>query len=132
MPSQRILRVQNLLRSEISTIFQRKLKDPRVTMVTITEVDVAPDLKHARVFISVYGGTEAEAETLAGLRSAAGFIRIELMKVLHLRPMPALEFEVDQTLERAAHTLDLLDRVTHEQADIEPGSGAGQGADSEQ
>jgi ribosome-binding factor A len=132
MASQRILRVQNLLRSEISTIFQRRLKDPRVNMVTITEVDADPDLKHARVFISVYGGADAEAETLAGLRSASGFIRRELMKVLHLRPMPLLEFEVDDTLERAAHTLDLLDQITHEQEDIEPGSGAGEGADSEQ
>ena len=132
MPSQRILRVQNLLRSEISTIFQRKLKDPRVNMVTITEVDADPDLKHARVFISVYGGGEAEAETLAGLRSAAGFIRRELMKVLHLRPIPVLEFEVDETLARAAETLDLLDKITHEQEDIEPGSGAGEGADPEQ
>lgn len=132
MPSQRILRVQNLLRSEISTIFQRKLKDPRVNMVTITEVDASPDLKHARVYVSVYGGDEAEAETLAGLRSAAGFIRRELMQVLHLRPMPALEFELDETLARAAETLDLLDKVTHEQENIESGSGAGEGADSEQ
>ena len=132
MPSQRILRVQNLLRSEISTIFQRKLKDPRVNMVTITEVDASPDLKRARVYVSVYGGGEVEAETLAGLRSAAGFIRRELMQVLHLRPVPALEFELDETLAQAAETLDLLDKVTHEQENIEPGSGAGEGADSEQ
>jgi ribosome-binding factor A len=115
MPSQRIERVQKLLRSEISSILLRKTKDPRVSMITITEVDASPDLKNARVYFSTLGGQEAESAALAGLRSAAGFIRAELMKVLHLRPMPVLEFAVDRSLARGSRTLDILDRIRHEE-----------------
>jgi ribosome-binding factor A len=125
MASQRIERVKKLLRSEISSVLQRKIKDPRISMVTVTEVNVSPDLKNARVYVSVIGGSEAEAEVLAGLGSAAGFVRSELMKVLHLRPMPALEFEIDRSLERGSHTLDLLDRIRHEHEDHGPAAGPG-------
>jgi ribosome-binding factor A len=123
MASQRIERVQKLLRSEISTILLRKSKDPRVGMVTVTEVDVSPDLKNARVFFSVLGDSEAESAAEAGLRRAAGFVRSELMKVLHLRPMPVLEFEIDRALERGSRTLDLLDRIRHEHEDHGPVAG---------
>ena len=114
MPSQRIQRVQNLLRSEISTVMQRKLKDPRIGMVTITEVEADADLKNARVFVSVLGSAEQESATLEGLTSAAGFIRSELMKVLHLRPMPSLEFRMDDTVARGARTLELLEQIADE------------------
>jgi len=132
MASQRIERVQKLLRSEISSILQRKLKDPRVGMVTITEVDASPDLKTARVFFSVLKEDESEAEALAGLKSAAGFIRSELMRVLHLRPMPVLEFDLDASLARGARTLDLLDQVLHEQEDDDPRAGPGDPSRSQQ
>ena len=114
MPSQRIQRVQNLLRSEISTVMQRKLKDPRIGMVIITEVEADADLKNARVFVSVLGSAEQESATLEGLTSAAGFIRSELMKVLHLRPMPSLEFRMDDTVARGARTLELLEQIADE------------------
>jgi len=131
MASQRIERVQKLLRSEISSILLRKLKDPRVGMVTITEVDASPDLKTAQVFFSVLKEDESEAEALAGLKSAAGFIRSELMRVLHLRPMPVLEFDLDASLARGARTLDLLDQVRHEQED-DPRAGPSDASRSEQ
>lgn len=130
MPSQRIERVQRLLRAEISEVIQRKLKDPRIGMVTITEVIVTPDLKNARVYISVLG--EDKSETQAGLRSAAGFIRSELMKVLHLRPMPVFEFVIDVSLERGARTLDLMDQIHHEQKDEHPRQGTGDPPATEQ
>ena len=132
MASQRIERVQKLLRSEISSILLRKLKDPRVGMVTITEVDASPDLKTAQVFFSVLKEDESEAEALAGLKSAAGFIRSELMRVLHLRPMPVLEFDLDASLARGARTLDLLDQVLHEQEDDGPRAGPSDPSRSEQ
>ncbi|MFB3881017.1 MAG: 30S ribosome-binding factor RbfA [Armatimonadota bacterium] len=123
MPSQRIRRVENLLRSEISSILLRKIKDPRVEEVTVTEVDVSPDLKNATVFFSVLRGAEQAAPAGAGLQSAAGFIRAELMKTLNLRPMPVLSFELDRSLERGSHTLDLLDRIRHEREDDLPPPG---------
>jgi ribosome-binding factor A len=131
MPSQRVARVQNLLRSEISTVLLRKLKDPRVQMATISEVSVSPDLKSARVYVSVYGEPEVQTHTLQGLRSAAGFVRSELMKVLDLRPMPFLTFDLDESLERGSYTLDLLDRITHEQHGDEAGCERGGQPDSQ-
>jgi len=132
MPSQRVSRVQNLLRAEISTVMLRKLKDPRVRMATITEVDVAPDLKSAQVYVSVYGESALREETLQGLRRAAGFIRKELMEVLDLRPMPFLTFTLDESLEQGSRTLDLLDRVLHEQHEDEPHPGSGDSPDPAQ
>ncbi len=115
MPSRRMSRVQSLLRAEISEVLMRKLKDPRVHMVTITRVEADADLHQARVFVSVLGDEEHHRTALAGLRSAAGFIRAELMHVLHLRPMPSLDFRLDDSLALGEHTLDILDRIRHEQ-----------------
>jgi len=126
MPSQRMQRVQSLLRAEISEVLQRKLKDPRVSMVTITRVEADPDLHQARVFVSVYGEPDHQRTALAGLRSAAGYIRSEMMHVLHLRPMPSLDFRLDESLALGARTLDMLDHIHHEQPKpddrAEPGS----------
>jgi ribosome-binding factor A len=132
MPSQRMQRVRNLLRAEISTVMLRRLKDPRVSMATITDIDVAPDLKSARVYVSVYGERPHQEEAIEGLKSAAGFIRAELMKTLDLRPMPHLEFELDESLARGAHTLDLLDQVLHEERQLPPGPESDDAADREQ
>ncbi len=101
-------------------------------MVTVTEVDASPDLRHARVFVSLVRDDESESEALAGLRSAAGFIRSELMRTLHLRPMPLLEFEVDRSLARGARTLDLLDQIRHEEEGDGSRPEAGDSADREQ
>ena len=131
MRSQRIERVQKLLRAEISEILLRRTKDPRVSMVTITEVDVSPELKNARVYFTVMHDPSAspeespEAGAQAGLRSAAGFIRFELMQVLHLRPMPVLEFVVDEALARGSRTLDILDRIGHEHEEHGPDAASG-------
>jgi ribosome-binding factor A len=113
MPSRRLQRVQNLLRAEISTVLQRKLKDPRVQagLVSVSRVETSPDLREARVFVSIWGDHEAQAAAMQGLASAAGFIRAELMKVLHLRPMPHLDFRRDESLAQGARTLDLLEEL---------------------
>jgi ribosome-binding factor A len=129
MPSQRVQRVQNLLRSEIATIIQRRLKDPRVTMVTITAVQVSPDLKQARVSVDAYGTRRKVNEALDGLKSAAGYIRSELMRVLHLRPIPFLEFENDESLARGARTLDLLEHIRRERESSERTEEQGDPAD---
>jgi ribosome-binding factor A len=130
MASQRIRRVQNLLRSEISTLLQRKIKDPRIGMVTITHVEADADLRHARVYVSIYEEASAESSSLEGLRSGAGFIRAELMRVLHLRPMPFLDFRVDDSLADGSRTLDLLDQIQNEQEDTSPRPEAGGSTDS--
>ena len=132
MPSQRVQRVQNLLRSEIATIIQRKLKDPRVTMVTITSVQVSPDLGEARIYVDIYGNRKKINEALDGLKSAAGYIRSELMRVLHLRPIPFLEFENDESLARGARTLDLLEHIRRERGNSERTEEPGNPSDPQQ
>jgi ribosome-binding factor A len=101
-------RVAEEIRHEMSAMVAGELKDPRIAgLVTVTEVRVTPDLRHARIFVSVYG-TEAErASTLAGLQAAAGFIRHELAERLQLRRSPELQFSLDQSGE----TGERIDRL---------------------
>ena len=120
MPSQRLLRVSNLLRAEISTILLRKIKDPRISLTTITEIDVAPDLKNATIFVSVYGDSEQQEKVMQGFASAANFIRSELMRGLDLRPLPQLHFKLDEALARGTHILDILDQVLDEEQEHKP------------
>jgi len=84
----------------------RKIKDPRIGFVTVTDVDVADDLRNAKVFVSVYGG-DKEA-SLKGLKSAAPFIRSELGKRMRMRFVPELLFRFDGTVEQGAHIMELL------------------------
>jgi ribosome-binding factor A len=99
-------RVSDQMKREIADILMRKIKDPRIGFVTVTDVEVANDLKNAKVFFSVYGGDKAE--TLKGLKSATPFIRLELGKRMRMRVIPELLFRFDATVERGAHIMELL------------------------
>jgi ribosome-binding factor A len=94
------------MKQEIADILMRKIKDPRVGFVTVTDVDLADDLRNAKVFVSVYGG-DKEA-SLKGLKSAAPFIRSELGKRMRMRCVPELLFRFDATVEQGAHIMELL------------------------
>jgi ribosome-binding factor A len=110
--TRRTERINDLLRDEISDLLRRGVKDPRVTgLVTITDVDVSPDLRRAKVFVSVMGTDEEKASTLLALRAAAHFVRRELRKRLTIRRTPELDFLRDDSLERGAHILELLEEV---------------------
>jgi ribosome-binding factor A len=107
--TRRIERINDLLREEISDLLRRELKDPRIGgLVTITEVDVSPDLRHAKVFVSVLGSAEEKASTLKVLTAAARFLQRELRQRITIRRMPELSFLADESLERGARVLDLL------------------------
>ena len=112
----RIERVNSLMRQELSELMQREVKDPRLgSSVTITGVETAPDMRHAKIFVSRLIGTEEEKrETLAALVSASGFLRRELAEKLRLRHIPDLTFEWDDSIERGAHLLELIDKVSEE------------------
>ena len=84
------------------------VRDPRVGLATITSVETSPELDHARVYISALGPEDAKAEILAGLRSAAPFIRGQLGRRLHMRRIPELHFEIDRELENALRIETLL------------------------
>jgi len=112
MPSPRIARLRELFKEEISVVLQRQMRDPRIGFVSITDVELSADLRHAKVFVSILGDAEAKARTMAGLQSARGFVRTELARRIRLRYFPEVSFRVDESIERGAHVNQLLRQVT--------------------
>jgi ribosome-binding factor A len=109
----RIERLNSLLRQEISDLLQREVKDPRIgNFVSITSVEISPDLSFARVFVSRFGTDAEKQETLSALTSAAGFIRHELSERMKARRIPELSFRLDNTIEKADHVLRLIDQLS--------------------
>ena len=104
-------RVSDLVRARLTDLQERKVNDPRLEMVTITEVAVTPDAVRADVHFSVLGGPEVQAEAQAGLESAAGWLRRELGRRLRLRKTPELVFHYDPSLERGEHIVSILDEL---------------------
>jgi ribosome-binding factor A len=102
-------RVSDLIRSHLTDLLERKVNDPRLQLVTITDVAVTPDAMRADVHFSVLGGADAQAEAQAGLDSAAGWLRRELGRSLRLRNTPQLVFHYDPSLERGEHIASILD-----------------------
>ncbi len=92
------------------------IKDDRVGsgMVSVTDVNVSGDLQHAKIFVSIYGSNEAKAETMAGLKSATGYVRSELGHRIRLRRTPEVLFIEDNSLERGDKILSLLNRLSQE------------------
>ena len=112
----RIDRVNELLRSEISHLIARQIKDPRVAgVISITEVIASSDLRSARVYISVMGRDNQRQEALEGIRSAASFLRRELRSRVNLRHTPHLTFQLDDSIEEGDRVLRLMDGLTPEQ-----------------
>lgn len=101
-------RVADALQGLIAELLLREIKDPRIGLVTITGVRVSPDLRHARVFFSTLGDADTHEQALAGLRSAAGFMRSQVARRLDLRVAPQLAFEFDPSLEQAERLSRLL------------------------
>jgi ribosome-binding factor A len=102
----RAVRVGDQMKQEIADILMRKIKDPRIGFVTITDVEITDDLKNAKVFVSVYGGDKDAS--LKGLKSASPFIRSELGRRMRLRVVPEILFRFDSTVEQGAHIMELL------------------------
>lgn len=113
MSSMRINRVSELIREALGDILN-KIKDPRIGFITVTSVEVTPDLDIARVFVSVLGEEEQVNDTLKGLESAAGFVRRELGKEIRLRKTPRIVFTFDPGIERGSRILELLNSIKKE------------------
>ena len=126
--SRRTDRINGVIRQEISLLLSRELNDPRLSgVVTITKVDIKPDLQHARVYVSVLGDQVHKETVLKGINSATGFIRRELRGRLYLRHVPNLDFVLDESLEDASHIFKLMDDLLLESQASEGGSPAGAG-----
>ena len=100
---------------ELSEIIEREIQDPRIGLATVTAVKVSPDLRHARVFVSVLGDAEQRKKTLQGLSSAASYARRSLSQRLHhLRRIPELTFAYDELIEKGMRIEELFDRIKPE------------------
>jgi len=104
-------RLAEALRDEIGTILEGELADPRIGLATVSEVQLAPDGRSARVFVAVAGDDKQARDTMNGIESAKGFIRHELTERLQLRHAPDLHFLLDQSEQYGARIEQLLDRV---------------------
>ncbi|HEX2396834.1 MAG TPA: 30S ribosome-binding factor RbfA [Solirubrobacteraceae bacterium] len=112
MGSDRLRRVDEAVRQVLSDAVTGDLKDPRVGFVTVTAVRTTPDLRHARVFVSVLGEASEREATLDGLRSAHGFLQRRVAAELRLKHTPTLSFEYDDSVERGMRISQLIDRET--------------------
>ena len=114
MTTRRQRQVAELLHEEISVLIQRRVQDPRMGYVTVTGVEMSPDLKVAQVYVSVLGSDEDVQQSLQSLRHAAGFLRRELGASLSLRYLPELNFRPDNSLARGIRIDQLRDSLQHE------------------
>jgi ribosome-binding factor A len=104
-------RIDELFRQEIGEIFRRDVDDPRIGFATITDVETTPDLRHARVQVSVIGQADERKVTLAAMGHAMPFVRHELGKRLRLKRIPEFHLELDDTVERGTRVLQLLNEL---------------------
>jgi ribosome-binding factor A len=104
-------RVDEAIRQVIGDAVAAELKDPRVGFVTVTDVRTSADLRHARVYVSVLGDAEQREATMAGLRSAHGFLQGKVASELHLKRTPALELFYDDTTDRALRVDALIEEL---------------------
>ncbi len=115
--SRRTQRVADMVRAELGELIRREVRDPRVGLVTISSVDLSPDLTHARVRVSSLGEEAARELSLETLNRASGFLRSQLAKRLDLRATPALIFELDRGAETSQRITDLLEGLNYDRED---------------
>ncbi len=116
------VRINAEVQRELSTIIAREIKDPRIApMTSVTAVEVAPDLKTAKVYISVLGDETSKSDTIAGLKSASPFIRSCLAKSVNLRNTPELKFILDDSIEYGIKMSKIIEsmNISHDEEDNE-------------
>ncbi len=119
----RTQRVADYLRRELAQLIQLEVRDPRVGMVTVNDVEVSRDMSHAKIFVTVMGKDSAEdaAASLEALNHAAGFLRTQISKQTQMRTTPKLHFVFDASIGRGAHLSALIDRARAEDR-LHPGA----------
>ncbi|MBM3665958.1 MAG: 30S ribosome-binding factor RbfA [Actinobacteria bacterium] len=101
-------RVNEAIREVLAAAIAMDLKDPRIGFVTVTDVDTSPDLRAARVFVSVLGSDQERESALEGLRSSHGFLRSRIASEMRTKRTPTLTFQYDESIERGARLSELL------------------------
>lgn len=110
-------RINGEVQKELSNIIRSEIKDPRIhAMTSVVSVEVAPDLKTCKAYISVLGDEQAQKDTIEGLRSAEGYIRKQLARTVNLRNTPQITFVLDQSIEYGVNMSKLIDDVNRKDA----------------
>jgi ribosome-binding factor A len=110
MATARMRRVNEAIREVLAAAIATEMKDPRIGFVTVTEVDTSPDLRAARVYVSVLGSEAEREETLAGLKSSHGFLQGKIASEMRIKRTPTLTFHYDESVDRGARISRLLDQ----------------------
>ena len=110
MATSRMRRVNEVIRQVLGDVIATDLKDPRIGFVTVTDVDTSPDLRTARVYVSVLGGESEREKALAGLRSSHGFLQGRIASQLRMKRTPTLTFHYDESVDRGMRISRLLDQ----------------------
>jgi ribosome-binding factor A len=115
----RLKRVSHLIKEIVSDVIRNEMKDPRIGFVTVTDVEVAPDLRAAKVFVSVLGDESQREITLKGLNSGAGFVHQRVKEQLTIKRIPSLIFVSDPSIERGVRLCSVIDSVRAKDAEQE-------------
>lgn len=118
MSSTRVRKVADRVKVVVAEMLERRIKDPRLGFLTVTDVRVTGDTQHATVFYTVLGGPDAIESTAAALASATGVLRAEVGRQLGMRHTPTLAFVLDAVPDNARHIEELLDRARHSDAEV--------------
>jgi ribosome-binding factor A len=119
MSEQRAQRVAEEIKREVSGILRTEIKDPRMAsgFISVTSVEVTRDLRHAKIFVSVYGNEDEQNQTIQALTKAAGFIRTEIGRRIRLRHTPEVTIHLDQSIAYGAHINQLLSDLNRNRGD---------------
>jgi len=112
--STRTDKFRTLIKKEVSRIIREDVSDPRIGFISITDVDISPDLRNAKVFVSILGESEQKTKAMDGLTSATGFIKGRLGEIIKGRVVPDLQFILDNSLERGSKVLSLISKIENE------------------
>ncbi len=116
--TRRAERVSSLIRQEICELLLENINDPRLkNFISVTEVSTSPDLKNARIYVSVLGDQQNAKDVIQGFKSASGYLRRELSRRMLLRQVPELSFELDDSIERGVRIINLIQQVSEEGSD---------------
>ncbi len=121
MPTPRMRRVNEAVREVVSAHISEDLKDPRIGFITVTAVDTSPDLRRARVYVSVLGSVEEREAGLEGLRSSRGFLQARIADELRMKRTPTLDFHYDESIDHGMRMSALLEAESPPDPDPEPG-----------
>jgi len=107
-------RVAEQIRRELAELIRQEVKDPRVSFVSLTDVELTPDYAHAKIFFTAISGSDSVPEILEGLRRASGFLRRELGKRVRIHTLPELHFHYDRSVEEGSRLSQLIDQTVRE------------------